>query len=409
MSMVNVNFISNRDPPSVSVVGCKSYDPGTVAESIGKAVDSLGGMAAFVSEGERILLKPNMLIPRKPEDAVTTHPEALRAVIRLVKEAGAHPIVGDSPAGRSTKRILNHLADRTGIAQVCREEGVAFALFTEGRSVAFPDGRVAKSFDLTTVIDDVDGIISVAKLKTHSYTRYTGAVKNLFGLVYGLKKAEYHMRMKDPEAFSNMLVDLAECAKPRLTVMDGVVGMDGDGPSAGRVRRVGVILASANPHALDFVALKAVGVADPEEVWTVAAAMRRGLIPEAGDKNGISIVGDNLAGLSIAPFKMPPRLRVFSAIPNAIGSIVAEAATRKPVFRADECVICGACVDACPAEALSIGDSDSARIVIDRSLCIRCYCCQEVCPEKAVVLRRMPARSLGRAFMARVRRKDRSG
>ncbi len=393
--------------PTVSVVRCNTYDPEAVMEAVRKAVDLVGGTAAFVSEGEKILLKPNMLVPRRPDEAITTHPEVLRATIKLVKEAGGEPVVGDSPAGRSTERILKHLSERTGIAAVCKEEGVDFALFTESTVVPNPGGRVAKSFELTSTVHEVGGIISIAKLKTHSFTRFTGAVKNLFGLVHGLKKAEYHMRMKDPETFSEMLVDLAECTRPRLTIMDGVVGMDGDGPSAGRVRPIGVIMASSNPHALDFVALKVVGK-EPESVWSVAFAMRRGLIPAADDGNCVRVVGDDMHSLQIAPFKMPPKVRIFGPIPNVIGSLVSEMATRKPKFLTSKCVRCRACVDICPAEALSIDDGDDAQVAIDRSSCIRCYCCQEVCPEKAVVLRRMPGRSLGRALLSRIGRKAES-
>jgi uncharacterized protein (DUF362 family)/NAD-dependent dihydropyrimidine dehydrogenase PreA subunit len=366
--------------------------------AVRKVVDSLGGMTAFVTEGERILLKPNMLIPRKPEEAVTTHPEVLRAVIKLVKEAGASPIVGDSPAGRSTERILKHLADRTGVASVCNDEGVAFVLFTEGKSVSFPEGRVAKSFDLTTVLDDVDGVISIAKLKTHSYTRFTGAVKNVFGLVYGLKKAEYHMRMKRAESFSEMLVDLAECVRPRLTVMDAVVGMDGDGPSAGRPKDIGLILASSNTHALDMVALSILGE-EPENVHTIRTAIDRGFLPADG-LGGIKVVYDRPEGYHISGFRMPPKGRMFRPILSLFGGFVAEGIARKPVFLKETCTRCGSCVEICPAEALSVNEE----VVIKRSQCIRCYCCQEVCPQNAVVLRRMPFRSWGRSLGSRLKR-----
>ena len=380
---------------------CDSYDRPLVEERIRTSISDLGGIDQFVSPGERILLKPNLLIPRRPDEAITTHPEVLRAAIRLVKQAGGVVVVGDSPAGRSTERILKHLAERTGMAAVCDEEGVEFVFFTESTKVPYPDGVVAKSFELTSTVADVDGVVSLAKLKTHSFTRFTGAVKNLFGLVYGLKKAEYHMRMKDPESFSEMLVDLAECVKPRLTIMDGVVGMDGDGPSAGRVRKVGVIMASSNPHALDVAALEVAG-ADPDSVWTVASARRRGLLPDAGSAHSIRMVGDDIGDLDIAPFKMPPKLRAFGAIPNAIGAFASVAATRKPVFLSGACISCGSCVDICPAEALSLAEGKG--VGIDRDECIRCYCCQEVCPEKAVDLRRMPLRSLGRALLSKVRR-----
>ncbi|UCE81398.1 MAG: DUF362 domain-containing protein [Methanobacteriota archaeon] len=390
----------NSSPPnlSVAVVTCGSYEAEIVRTAVRRAVDSIGGMAAFVSKGEKILLKPNLLVPRHPDDAITTHPEVVRAVIRLVKAAGGIPVVGDSPAGRSTERILRHLAEKTGMAEICRDEDVPFVLFTEGRDVAFPDGRVAKSFNLTTALDDVDGIISLAKLKTHSFTRFTGGVKNLFGLVHGLKKAEYHMRMKNAESFSEMLVDLAEYVRPRLTLMDAVVGMDGDGPSAGRPKHIGMILASSNVHAIDVAALEVV-CENPENVPTTRVAIRRGLLPSEGS-SGVKMLWDRSWNLRVNDFKMPPKVRMFGPIPRILGSFAAEGFTRKPIFISQACTRCGSCVEVCPAEALS----SDGKISIDRGACIRCYCCQEICQQKAVVLRRMPLRSWGRSIGAMLAR-----
>ena len=264
---------------------------------------------------------------------------------------------------------------------------------------------MAKSFKLTTALDDVDGVISIAKLKTHSFTRYTGAVKNMFGLVHGLSKAEYHMRMKSAEAFSEMLVDLAECVRPRLTVMDAIVGMDGDGPSAGRPKSIGLVMASVDVHALDAFALGAVGE-NPGNVPTIRVALSRGLLPPG--LAGTEIVSDVPEDhRTISGFRMPPKVRVFGPIPRVLGGFAAEGFTRKPVFLREPCTLCGSCIDICPAEALSSDDE----IAIDRGACIRCYCCQEVCPQNAVVLKRMPLRSWARSlrsWFAKSLRKPRS-
>ena len=378
----------------VSVVRCDSYTSQAAYAAVSEAVNLLGGMDRFVSKGERVLLKPNMLAARPPQDAVTTHPEILRAAIRLTKEVGAVPVVGDSPAGPSTERILNNLARKTGIADVCGQEGVPFVLFLDYDDVGFPSGKVAKSFPLTKTFNEVDAVISLPKLKTHSFTGYTGAVKNCFGLVHGLKKAEYHLRMRTPEVFSEMLVDLAECVGPRLTIMDGVRGMDGDGPSAGRARDLGVVLASSSPHAMDLVAAEIVGIV-PEDVWTLSIARDRGLLPANGVK-GVEVTGESVDAARVEGFRMPPKTRAFGSTPNALGVLAAESLARKPVFDRRRCTACGSCVEICPAKALSI--DTAGRVGIDRGACIRCYCCQEVCPEGAVSLRRMPLRSLSRTL-----------
>lgn len=385
------------------MVRCSSYDQSTVNAAVRRAIDLLGGIERFVSSGERILIKPNMLASRRPDQAVTTHPEMVRAVIRLVKAAGCEVVVGDSPAGPSTERILRNLAERTGIWEVCADEGVPFALFTGFDTVINESGKVAKTFDLTRTLQEVDAVISLAKLKTHSFTRYTGAVKNLFGLVHGLKKAEYHMRMRSSEAFSEMLVDLAELVRPRLTVMDAVEGMDGDGPSGGRKRKVGVVLASPDVHALDAVALRMVG-ADPMSVWTIRAASARGLLPQDLSA-GIDTSGDRLDELRMYDFRMPPKERGFGGIvPDAVGAFAAEGISRKPVFSKKLCVGCGKCVDICPAGVLSLQRDELPMVRIGREGCIRCYCCHEVCPEKAILLKRMPLRSWGRSVGTGLRR-----
>lgn len=389
--------------PAVSVVKCRTYDPAEVSGSVRRAVDLVGGMSGFVKAGDRILIKPNMLAARHPDKAVTTHPEIVRTMIRMVKGAGGVPVVGDSPAGPSTENILRRLAAKTGIAEVCEEEGVPFALFLEPITMRNEGGRVAKSFDVTKTLGEVDGVISLAKLKTHSFTRYTGAVKNLFGLVHSLKKAEYHLRMKDPDAFSEMLVDLAQLVRPRLTIMDGVVGMDGDGPSAGRPRQVGLLLASSDPHALDLVAITLIGE-DPQDVGTVRIAADRDLLPADGIA-GVDVIGEAMDTVRVPDFRMPPKLRRLGAAPGFLASIVAEGVARKPAFDDSICVGCGQCVDICPADALVLARAGNRKIKIDRGACIRCYCCQEVCPENAIRLKRMPLRSWGWTIASKLRRK----
>jgi len=367
-------------------------------ESLKKCIDALGGIQRYVTPGEKILLKPNLLSPRPPEGAVTTHPEIVRAAIRLVKEAGGIPIVGDSCSGVASEGALRNLAEKTGIAAVCDEENAEFRLFTEHTRIPYPEGRVAKSFELVSVLKEVDGVISLAKLKTHTLTGLTGAVKNLFGLVPGLKKAEYHLRMQDPMTFSELLVDLAECARPRLTIMDGVVGMDGDGPAGGGVRSFGLLLASEDVHALDAFFMEIAGT-DRSRVPTVDVAMKRGLVPD--DPSEIEIIGGDRNAFRIRDFRMPSPPNAVGRIPVAMGWFIGESVARKPVFSKSKCTLCGECIESCPAGALRKG---RRRPTIDRNLCFRCYCCRELCAHDAINLKRIPLRSLGSAAMGRTRK-----
>lgn len=373
----------------MSAVRCTSYDRSSVERAVRRSIESLGGVNRFVAPGETILLKPNLLSPKEPSDAVTTHPEVLRAAIRIVRGAGATTIVGDSPGGRSTERIFRNLAERTGIARVCEDEHVEMVPFIEAERVTFPQGVVAKSFELTAVLRGVDGVISIPKMKTHTFTGLTGAVKNLFGLIPGIRKAGYHLRMQTPEAFSAMLVDLAECARPRLTIMDAIVAMQGDGPAAGTKREVGLIISGENPHAVDAFFAEIVG-ADLSCVHTVRIARERGLIPPTFAP--IDLVDGRIADFKVRGFMLPSPPRYLRGVPRLFFRAAGDAMARKPSFSSKTCTKCGRCVELCPAGALKMGSKGPR---ISRDLCIRCYCCQELCLNDAVRLRRMPARALG--------------
>jgi uncharacterized protein (DUF362 family)/NAD-dependent dihydropyrimidine dehydrogenase PreA subunit len=382
----------------VSAVRCSSYDSDSVERAMRKGIDALGGARRFVTLGETILLKPNLLSPKDPDEAVTTHPEVLRAAIHIVRDAGGVPVVGDSPGGRSTESILRNLTERTGIARVCEEEHVEVVPFIEAKKVLFPEGVVAKSFELTTVLKRVDGVISLAKMKTHSFTGLTGAVKNLFGLIPGMRKAGYHLRMQTPETFSAMLVDLAECVRPRLTIMDAIVAMHGDGPAAGMKMNVGLIISGEDPHALDAFFAEIVG-ADISCVHTVRIARKRGLIPSTFSAS--DLVDGNLSDFKVRGFMMPSAPRYLRGVPRLFYRAAGDTIARKPSFSKKNCTRCGRCVEACPAKALRLGPRHPH---IDRGLCIRCYCCQELCLDNAVSLKRRPMRTLARLVIHRGRR-----
>ena len=221
----------------VSIVKTLNYDMAEVERGVRAAVDLAGGMAAFVKPGQLVLVKPNMLESGHRDFLVTTHPEVVRAVLRLVKEAGGTPWVGDSPAFESTQKV----AEKTGIMAVCREEGARLISFDETCRVSYAAGKMAQGFSLARACVEADVVISVAKMKTHSLTGITGAVKNLFGAVVGAEKAQYHLRMQKHADFAAWLVDLAECLRPALSIIDGVRAMEGQGPRNGAAYEAGVV------------------------------------------------------------------------------------------------------------------------------------------------------------------------
>lgn len=370
----------------VALLPCPGYAPEEVEQALNRALAELGGMAAFVKAGQRVLLKANLLTRRPPEAAVTTHPELVRAVVREVQKAGGHPVIYDSPGGPFMRRSLEAVYEETGLARVAAETGAELNLDLDVVEVAQGEGALFKKVTLSRAVAEADVVINLPKLKTHGLTRYTGAVKNLFGCVPGLTKAEYHLRLPDLALFSRFLVELAQLVRPALTVMDAVVGMEGEGPSAGEPRHLGLLLASPSPFALDAVAMALIGL-KPGEVLTDRLARELALVPPP---ERIEVAGLNLQAARVEDFRVPPpggtSFRLLGR-QISLGSLrlAARWLQPRPVFSAEACRRCGICLRSCPAQALTLG---KRRPEVDLDRCIRCFCCQELCPAQAVAIYR---------------------
>jgi uncharacterized protein (DUF362 family)/Pyruvate/2-oxoacid:ferredoxin oxidoreductase delta subunit len=368
--------------PVVSTARCRDYGDGEVADALRLALEPLGGIAAFVKPGDRVYLKVNLLIRATPDRAITTHPSLVRALVRAVRAAGASDVaVGDSPGGRTTPAIARAVFAASGIAAVCAEEGARVSLLDDAVVRVPVDGRLYKAFNLGREAVEADVLISVPKLKTHGFMMMTGGVKNLFGCIPGLEKAQFHAKVPDREDFAEMLVDLMLACSPELTVMDAVVAMEGDGPSGGTPRHVGALLASANPAALDVVAAAITGF-DPMDVYTVGAAARRGLAPS--DPDAVDVRGVPWREMAVPDFARPAR-DISRRMPAGVDRWMRRRFTSRPRLDSPEaCTRCRTCEKACPVSAIAMGEAGP---VFDHDTCIRCYCCQELCPENAIGLR----------------------
>jgi len=366
---------------TVSISRCATYDPAEVASALDAALSPLGGMAAFVSPGQRVLLKINLLSRALPERAVTTHPEFVRAVIRAARDAGGIVSVGDSPGGPNTAAGVRHVWEDSGIGAVCAEEGVDLLLFDDDCTrVANETGSLYGAFTLGQAVVDADVLITLPKFKTHGFMMFTGAVKNLFGCIPGLEKAQYHLKVPDREDFGGMLVDLMLTCKPKLAIMDAIVGMEGEGPAGGTPRQIGAIIASSDCVRLDVVASAIAGL-DPMEVYSNKAAAARGLGPTSVDE--VNIVGADWRVLAPEDFKLP--LKDLSLnLPAWLGKRLRGWTTARPVLeRREDCTRCRKCEQSCPVGAIAVGNDGP---VFDHATCIRCYCCQELCPPQAIGL-----------------------
>jgi len=366
---------------SVAILKCRNYREEEVVQTMNKLLDNIG--LCRIS-GKKILLKPNILYAAKPEKAVTTHPAVLKAAIQYLQKNGNTIFVGDSPAYHNQDAA----GSRTGLKQVTEDCGAIWQDFNQAAAVPCPDGRLVRSFQLASILKDVDIVISLAKMKTHSLMYYTGAMKNLFGLVAGLSKSAFHLRFPDRDNFAQMIVDLNLAVKPNYAIMDAVVAMEGPGPGSGYPRNAGLLLASDNVLALDLTAARIMGY-KAETLPILSQALECGFWLKKGET--ISYPFEKAEDLMIKDYRLIRHLHDTSMfrdyMPEWLFQLVKNLTVRKPSFNTKICALCRECVKICPASALSVQEN---RIKADYSKCIRCYCCHEVCSHHAITLRIFP-------------------
>lgn len=368
-------------PSLVGLYRCEKYDPIYIEEVLESAFEANQQWLSDIKQGTTVFLKLNLLLKKKPEEAVTTHPALIEALVRILQKKGAIITLGDSPGGPYLPSRLKSIYRTCGIEKVAEKTGAELNYDVEETHVPFPEGKVSKSFQIISPVLKADKVISLPKLKTHMMTKYTGAVKNQFGVIPGLKKADYHLKMHKIEAFSNMLIDLSLCVNPALHIMDAVIGMEGNGPSGGIPRKVGALIISSDPFALDVAALKLVKIR-ADLVPTVKGAVSRGLV---GTMRQVAITGNSMEEWDIPPFLVP---KISDNVRFPIPEFITRPLRPKPYFLADKCIECGDCADNCPPRALRL--TGQGKPQLDLKSCIRCFCCQELCPKQAVVVKRNP-------------------
>ena len=371
----------------------QSAQPGSREAAI-SGVEALFAMLppeALPKPGMHVLLKPNLLSKHAPGAAVTTHPDVLEGVILALQKRGVNEItVADSPGGPYTKAGLSSLYKTCGLTAVCEETGAElYTDFESGERAV--NGALVKRFTLLKPVLNCDYLLNLPKFKTHVLTGLSGAVKNLFGCVPGMAKAEFHMRFSEREHFGQMLVDLCECVKPNLTLVDGLLGMEGDGPAGGEAREVGLLLAGTDPYSLDLAICRYMGL-PPSRVPTLSAAAKNGLAAESFDES--LLLGSEAAKEPVPNFKAPRsytgRVDFSNQLPAFLQPLMVwgvNLVSPRPVVNKKKCIGCGKCAEACPAKVISL---ENSKAHIHKKNCIRCFCCHEMCPVKAIDLRRVP-------------------
>jgi uncharacterized protein (DUF362 family)/Pyruvate/2-oxoacid:ferredoxin oxidoreductase delta subunit len=357
---------------TVSVVRCQTYDEEEVLKGLRRAIELVGGIKTFVKKGDHALLKPNLLYGKAPEKAVTTHPSIVRGMIQIVREAGGIPFIGDSPSIGSLIRA----AEKAGIKSVADEMDCPLEEFD--KPILSPKGgrKFFKQLEIDQKVLEADVVINLPKWKTHGMMLLTLGVKNLFGCIPGPRKALWHLKAgEDRKLFAQMLIDLYQIIQPSLTILDGILGMEGNGPGSGRPIPLGLILASRDPLSLDQIVCDLLGI-PRRSLMTNQIAFEEGM-----GRDGIEVVGERLEEIRIRRFEFPTPSQPDWNLPRFLQKALKNALTSKPVVEEEVCNACNRCVEICPPKAL---DRKERGLVFDYGRCIRCFCCQEVCPEGAI-------------------------
>jgi len=354
------------------------YDYSGIKESLDEMIAGLaGGWQAIVPAGARVLIKPNFLKPAPAEAAVSPHPAVMRAVVEGCLAAGAGKIIiGDSPGFGTAGKV----AHACGIMQVAREFNIEVVDFSESVTIETPPGFMHRRFEVAREAVAADVIINLPKFKTHAMMGLTLAVKNLYGVIVGRQKARWHYQSgRSHQHFARFLLELAYTLKPAISILDAVVGMQGNGPSSGDPRSLGYLAASRDMVSLDTVATHLAGF-PVKQMYVLPEAQRIGFetnpekIPCIGDTPTDLHINDLIPARPM-PVEGPAFLRSISWLANRF-------VTTRPRVNADLCCRCGVCLEACPATCMTL--PDKSPVAIDTKACIRCFCCQELCPEGAI-------------------------
>lgn len=386
-----------NDKIKVATSSCADYQTDNVTSAVDSVLSQLGGLEKLVPPNAKVFVKVNLVREMTPDKCGTTHPEVVIALCKQLEKITHNVTVGDSSAGMYTKGAINAIYNKCHMTEIEERTCCKLNQNFDSQTVNI-NGVVLSTCDITSSFLDADVVINVCKLKTHSFTGYTGAVKNLYGLIPGLVKVEMHSRFPDLGDFCNLLCDLEQFARPKIVLhlMDAVIGMDGEGPTNGTPKFIGQILASTNAYALDVVAVSIFNQ-KPLEMPVLQTALRRGYVSETLDE--INFDFKSWQSNFIADFDCPPARSTdfFRKLPPWVKKLAQKYLTKK-VSMDKSCRGCGKCATHCPAKAITVV---KGKAKVKQRKCIRCYCCQELCPFNAVRFKKSLAYKLAHRISGR--------
>lgn len=366
----------------VAIVRCADYGEETCERALREVLVPFGGLD-WVRPGMRVVIKANLVSAMKPEKAATTHPALLAALTRMLRERGANVVIGDSPGGTFAAPHLNAVYRVCGLSEA-EAAGAELNRDFSQKEADLPEAHTAKHITYTGYLDGADAIISFCKLKSHGMLSLSAATKNLFGAIPGIIKPEYHYRYPDPMDFADMLIDLNEFFRPKLYLVDAVQTMEGNGPTAGTPKYMGALLAGTNPHKIDLLCAKLIGL-EAKNVPTLRAAQERGLTPASAEELEISGDAEEFVCKDFVTVQKGTGTDFGAQKGKLLGAAAKTVLRARPKLKRSRCVGCGVCRNTCPAHAIVI---EKGKAKIDRRACIRCFCCQEFCPKGAMRVHR---------------------
>ena len=300
---------------TVALANCPDYQTGNVENSIRNILDHLGGIRQYVSKDDHVLIKPNLLKGSLPGECITTHPSVVEAVVRIILDHGGRPFIGDSPAFGD----LSAVAKATGMAAICKRYNIQLRTFNSPAAVKVSDPFV-RTLHIDKAVLDADKIINIPKLKTHVQVGFSGAVKNLFGCLSGKKKVLWHFKAADKEnRFGRMLLEINNTLSPALHIVDAVIALEGDGPTKGDPKQVGLIAASVDALSLDRLLCEVVGLPVSSSEILEALKSHYGTSINMGE---IRIIGDTLNNFTGEPFMLPKRIPIRFSLTRITGSVL---------------------------------------------------------------------------------------
>jgi len=373
----------------VSLIKCDKYENDLLKKSIAESLRNIGFDFSCL-RGSRVGLKPNLMMPAPVEKSVVTHPEFFRAVAEIVLDQGGKPVLTECPGYLPLEKMIK----KVGYLEITKEIGIEVPDMSPISILRFSGAKTFKSLEVSSAFDDVDVIINLPKLKTHGFMYISGAVKNLLGVVPGLKKSRMHMRAPDKREFAELLLDLYgtllnayEKPKTIVHVIDAVVGQEGEGPGpAGIPRVIGAIIAGFDAVAVDCVAAGVLGF-DYKKVPTIMAGFARQFCISSPDQ--VEVVGEKIESVKLRNF-IPTRATLPSHVLRGplVGPTAKNLLMEKPAPNPEKCNLCYSCKTICPAGAIEKADGGKKIPSYDYKKCIRCFCCMEICPEAAISLKK---------------------